>query len=69
MMYETLFKILGIVGTVIGMEIIAVIIFTFSVIYLRNQQIAALLGNMSLLGMSLGLIVSFLKYDRLNNLF
>lgn len=61
---ENLDKILGLVGILLGIEILAAIIFTFALIYLRNPQIAGVLGNITSLSMTLGLITIFLKKDK-----
>lgn len=61
---DNLDKILGLVGVIVGIEIIAAIIFTFSLIYLRNPQFAGVVGNISSLSLTLGLITIFLKRDK-----
>ncbi len=64
MIMENLIKILGLTGTVIGIELIAVLIFTLSLVYFRNQQTAAFIGCFSMLSMVLSLIAVFLKFEK-----
>jgi hypothetical protein len=63
MIIDNLDKIVGLVGILSGIEILAAIIFTISFIYLRNPQVAGIIGNISSLSMTLGLITLFLKKD------
>lgn len=60
---DNLEKIVGLVGVIVGIEILAAAIFMFSFLYFRNQQIAGLIGNFSSLTLTLGLITIFLKKD------
>jgi hypothetical protein len=61
MIIENLEKFIGLVGVVIGIEIIAGIIFFLSLLYLRNQQIAGIIGSLSSMTMTCTLITIFLK--------
>ncbi|MBZ2164787.1 hypothetical protein [Methanobacterium spitsbergense] len=61
MFIDNLDKIIGLVGLVIGIEIIAVVIFTFSILYFKNPVIAGLIGNFSSLTMISGLIAFSIK--------
>lgn len=61
---DNLDKIFGLVGVIVGIEIVAAVIFIFSFIYLRNQQLAGIIGNFSSLSLTLGLITIFLKKDK-----
>ncbi len=56
MIVDNLDKILGLVGVIAGIEIIAIAIFTVSVLYFRNPVIAGLIGNLSSLTMIIGII-------------
>ena len=61
MLFADFIKIIGVLGAVIGIEIIAILIFMVSVIYLRNQQVAGLIGNFSSMSMALVLLITLLK--------
>jgi hypothetical protein len=63
MFIDNLDKIIGMVGLVMGIEIIAIAIFTISVIYLRNPVVAGVIGNLSSLGMLFGTLFIFVKKD------
>jgi len=63
MIFENLEKIIGLFGIVIGIEIIAGLIFILSILYLRNQQIAGIIRSFSNLSMKCALIAIFLKKD------
>jgi hypothetical protein len=56
MLIDNLDKIIGLFGLMIGIEIIAAVIFSISVLYFRSPIIAGTVGNLSSLGMTLGLI-------------
>lgn len=56
MFIDNLDKIIGLVGLVIGIELIAAVIFTLSIVYLKNPVTAGIIGNMSSLTIFLGLI-------------
>jgi hypothetical protein len=53
---DNLDKIIGLVGLMVGVEIIAAVIFTVSVLYLRSPVVAGIVGNLSSLDMTLGII-------------
>jgi hypothetical protein len=63
MFIDNLDKIIGFVGLVIGIELIAVAIFTLSVLYFKNPVVAGVIGNLSSLGMILGAIFVFAKKE------
>ena len=63
MLFVDFIKIIGLLGAVIGIEIIATLIFMVAVLYLRNQQAAALIGNFSSISMALVLMITLLKKD------
>jgi hypothetical protein len=62
-LFADFIKIIGLMGTVIGIELVAALIFMVAVIYLRNQQAAGLIGNLSSLSMTITLIAILLKFD------
>lgn len=64
MLFMDFIKITGLLGTVIGIEIIAILIFTAAAVYLRNQQAAALIGNISSMSMAFVLMLTLLKNDK-----
>jgi len=56
-------KISAMVGMFLGIELIAIAIFTVSVLYFRSPVIAGVIGNMSSLGMIVGVILVFVKKE------
>lgn len=64
MLFVDFTKIVGVLGAVIGIEIVAILIFMVSAIYLRNQQVAGLIGNLSSMSMAFVLLVTLLKKDK-----
>jgi hypothetical protein len=56
MIIDNLDKIIGLVGVIMGIELIAIAIFTVSILYFRNPVVAGLIGNFSCLTMTLGLL-------------
>ena len=56
-------KISALVGMFVGIELIAIAIFTVSVIYFRSPVVAGVIGNLSSLGMILGVILVFVKKE------
>ncbi|MBZ2164565.1 hypothetical protein [Methanobacterium spitsbergense] len=56
-------KISALVGMFVGIELIAIAIFTVSVIYFRSPVVAGVIGNLSSLGMVLGLILVSVKME------
>ena len=46
-----------------GIELIAIAIFTVSVIYFRSPVVAGVIGNLSSLGMTLGVILVSVKRE------
>ena len=63
MFINNLDKIIGMIGLVMGIELIAIAIFTVSVIYFRNPVVAGVIGNLSSLGMLLATLFVFVKRD------
>ena len=64
MIVDNMDKILGLVGIMVGIELIAIAIFTASILYFRNPFAAGIIGNISSLTMTLGLICYSLNQDR-----
>jgi hypothetical protein len=64
MLIANLDKIIGLVGLIMGMELIAIAIFTVSIAYFRNPVIAGLLGNFSFLTMGLGLLGIAINHEK-----
>ena len=64
MIVDNLDKILGLFGLMIGIELIAIVIFTISILYFRNSVAAGLIGNISSLTMTLGIIGYAVNRDR-----
>jgi len=56
-------KISALVGLFVGIELIAIAIFTVSVIYFRSPVVAGVIGNLSSLGMTLGVILVSVKRE------
>lgn len=63
MFIDNLDKIIGMVGLILGIELIAILIFTLSIAYFRSPVVAGIIGNMSSLGMALGLTFTFVKKE------
>ncbi|WP_048190768.1 hypothetical protein [Methanobacterium sp. SMA-27] len=63
MFIDNLDKIIGLVGLIMGIELIAIAIFTLSLAYFRSPVVAGVIGNMSSLGMTLGTIIVFVKRE------
>ena len=63
MFIDNLDKIIGMVGLIIGIELIAIAIFTVSILYFRSPVVAGIIGNLSSLGMMLGTIFVFVKKE------
>ena len=63
MFIDNLDKIIGMVGLIMGIELIAIAIFTVSILYLRSPVVAGIIGNLSSLGMMLGTIFVFVKKE------
>jgi len=63
MIVDNLDKILGLVGLMVGIEVIAIAIFTISVLYIRNPVTAGIIGNVSSLTMIMGIIGYCIKKD------
>jgi hypothetical protein len=64
MIVDNLDKILGLFGLMVGIELIAIAIFTVSILYIRNPIAAGLIGNISSLTMTLGIIGIAINRDR-----
>ncbi len=64
MIVDNLDKILGLFGLMVGIELIAIVIFTVSILYVRNPVAAGLIGNISSLTMTLGIIGYAVNRDR-----
>lgn len=56
-------KIIGMVGLILGVEVIAILIFLFLITNLRNPVIAGLAGNISSFCMVLGIIIIHIKQE------
>jgi len=63
MFIDNLDKIIGMVGLIMGIELIAIAIFTVSILYFRSPVVAGIIGNLSSLGMMLGTIFVFVKKE------
>jgi xanthosine utilization system XapX-like protein len=63
MFIDNLDKIIGMVGLMLGIELVAIFIFTVSIAYFRSPVVAGVIGNMSSLGMTLGVIFAFVKKE------
>ena len=63
MFIDNLDKIIGMVGLVMGIEIIAIAIFTVSVLYFRSPVVAGVIGNLTSLVMMLGTIFVFVRKE------
>ena len=63
MFIDNLDKIIGLVGLLMGIELIAIVIFTLSLAYFRSPVVAGVIGNMSSLGMTLGTIIVLVKRE------
>jgi hypothetical protein len=50
-------------GLMLGIELVAIVIFTVSIAYFRSPVVAGVIGNMSSLGMTLGVIFAFVKKE------
>lgn len=61
-------KIIGMMGLILGVEVISIVIFIFLLINIRNPVLAGLAGNLSSLSMIVGIIFIFVKQEmgRLN---
>ena len=64
MIVDNLDKILGLFGLMVGIELVAIVIFTVSILYIRNPVAAGLIGNISSLTMTLGIIGYAVNRDR-----
>lgn len=62
-MISNLDKILGMMGLILGVEVISIVIFLFLLINIRNPVLAGLAGNISSLGMMVGIIFIFVKQE------
>lgn len=61
MFIDFLNKIIGMVGLVVGIELIAIAIFSVSVLYFRNPIVAGVIGNLSSLEILSGTLVVFVN--------
>lgn len=68
MMISNLDKIIGMMGLILGVEVISIVVFLFLLINIRNPVLAGLAGNISSLSMTVGIIFIFVKQEmgRLN---
>ena len=66
MFIDNLDKIIAMVGMLMGIELIAIANFTVSIAYFRSPVIAGVIGNMSSLGMILGVVFVFVKKEMRN---
>jgi hypothetical protein len=60
-------KIIGLVGLIMGIEIIAIAIFISSILYIRNPVVAGLIANISSLTMTLALLSYAINRERNNS--
>jgi|WetSurMetagenome_2_1015567.scaffolds.fasta_scaffold483516_1 hypothetical protein len=63
MLFDNFDKIVGLVGLILGIELIAIVIFTISIVYFKSPVVAGLIGNISSLGMVLGTLFVFVKKE------
>jgi hypothetical protein len=61
---DKLSEIIGFFGVIAGIEIIAIVLFSASILYFRNPIVAGVIGNMSSLSMSLGYIGYSIRNER-----
>jgi hypothetical protein len=61
-------KIIGLVGLIMGIEIIAIAIFISSILYIRNPVVAGLIANISSLTMTLALLSYAINRERNNSM-
>jgi hypothetical protein len=66
MIVNNLDKIIGLVGLIMGIEIIAIAIFITSILYIRNPVVAGLIANISSLTMTLGFLGYAINRERNN---
>jgi hypothetical protein len=64
MIVDNLDKIIGLVGLIMGIELIAIAIFMTLILYFRNPVVAGLIGNISSLTMTLGLLGYAINRER-----
>jgi hypothetical protein len=64
MIFDNLDKIIGLIGLIMGIKIIAIAIFITSILYLINPVVAGLIGNISSLTMTLGLLGYAINRER-----
>jgi hypothetical protein len=62
-MISNLDKILGMMGLILGVEVISIVVFLFLLVNIRNPVLAGLAGNISSLGMMVGIIFIFVKQE------
>lgn len=62
-MISNLDKIIGMMGLILGVEVISIVIFLSLIIYIRNPVLAGLAGNLSSFGMTAGIIFIFVKQE------
>ena len=67
MIVNNLDKIIGLVGLIMGIEIIAIAIFISSILYIRNPVVAGLIANISSLTMTLALLSYAINRERNNS--
>ncbi len=67
MLIDNLDKIIGMIGLMLGIELVAIFIFTVSIAYFRSPAVAGLIGNLSSLGMMLGVIFAFVEKEMHNH--
>jgi hypothetical protein len=64
MIIDNMDKILGLVGLMVGIELIAIAIFTVTILYFRNPFAAGIVGNISSLVMTMGIIGFMINRER-----
>jgi hypothetical protein len=64
MIIDNLDKIIGMVGLIMGIELVAIAIFTASILYFKNPVVAGLIENFSFLTMGLGLLGIAINHEK-----
>jgi hypothetical protein len=61
--FNVYFKIMGMLGLLLGIEVISIVIFSILLLYLRSPITAGIIGNISSLSMILGIIIFSIKRE------
>jgi len=59
--FKSFLEIIGLIGIVIGFELLGSVIFYLLIPFVQNPDIAAVIGSISCILMTLGLIAYFLR--------